>query len=532
MAQTAIERVCAAASIWEMLNGAVLEYGDTVAFENYHNSLTFTKLGAYSDALAAYMQGTLGVTKGTKVALMSPNCLAHPCVTMAIHKCGGVQVSVNPQYTPAELKHQLNDSEAEVLILFSGSIPSFAPVRSETGIEKVVVLTLGDCGQNPLPSPAVPDDFENYALLSDALQEGADMPFSPVEITRTDLAFLQYTGGTTGPSKGAVLTHGNILANMDQGYDALKAVVVEREEIIVTALPLYHIFGLMANFLLYTGFGCKNILITNPRDMPQFIGAFKNAGFTRINGVNTLYAGLMLQPDFTDIDFAHLKMALSGGTATMKTVSDKWQELTGKPILEAYGLSETSPVLTVSDPLWTEFTGTIGNAVKDTEIKLLDDDDNEVAQGERGELCCRGPQVTQGYYKRPDANAEAFTSDGFFRTGDIAIRDNQGRYKIVDRKKDMVIVSGFNVYPNDIEQTASKCPGVQECACIGVPDEKTGEAVKLFVVRAPGSNITAKDVIEFCHGELTNYKVPKQVAFIDEVPKSPVGKMLRRELRD
>jgi len=532
LTQTAIERVCKADSVWDMLNGAVHEYGEAVAFENYGNTLSFSDLGAYSDALAAYMQGEMGIRKGTKVALMSPNCLAHPVVTMAIHKCGGVQVSVNPIYTSAELNHQLNDSEAEVLVLFSGSIASFAPIRSETGIRQVVVMTLGDCGQNPLPSPPVPDDFGKYTHLSDALEKGASMSFSPVDINRGDLAFLQYTGGTTGPSKGAVLTHGNILANMDQGYDALKAVVVEREEIIVTALPLYHIFALMANFLLYTGFGCKNILITNPRDMGQFIGAFKNAGFTRINGVNTLYAGLMLQPEFPEIDFSRQKMALAGGTATMKTVSDKWQELTGKPILEAYGLSETSPVLTVSDPLWTEFTGTIGHAVKDTEIRLLDDNDNDVPDGERGELVCRGPQVTQGYYKRPDANAEAFTPDGFFRTGDIAIRDEQGRYRIVDRKKDMVIVSGFNVYPNDIEQTASKCPGVQECACIGVPDEKTGEAVKLFVVRSEGSDISAKDVIAFCRRELTNYKVPKQVAFINEVPKSAVGKMLRRELRD
>jgi long-chain acyl-CoA synthetase len=532
LAQTAIERVRAAQSIWEYLDGAANTYGDAVAFENYHNTLSFEDMGRYTDALAAYMQNEMGVVKGTKVALMSPNCLAHPVCTMAIHKCGGVQVSVNPSYTPDELLHQLNDSDAEILILFSGSIANFAPIRDKVGVKQVMVMTLGDCGQNPLPSPPVPDDFANYTVLGDALEKGASMEFAPVQVGRDDLAFLQYTGGTTGPSKGAMLTHGNLLCNVDQGHGLLHSVMVEREEVIVTALPMYHIFALMANFISYTGFGCRNIMITDPRNMDQFIGAIKDAKFTRINGVNTLYAGMMLHPEFPNIDFSALKMALAGGTATMQAVSEKWQGFTGKPILEAYGLSETSPVLTVSLPEWTEFTGTIGMAANDTDIKLLDDDDNEVPDGERGELVCKGPQVTQGYYNRPEANKDAFTSDSYFRTGDIAIRDDQGRYKIVDRKKDMVIVSGFNVYPNDIEQAASKCPGVQECACIGVPDDKTGEAVKLFVVRSEGSNVSPEEIIAFCREHLTGYKVPKQIAFIDEVPKSAVGKMLRRELRD
>jgi len=265
--------------------------------------------------------------------------------------------------------------------------------------------------------------------------------------------------------------------------------------------------------------------------MDQFVGAIKDAGFTRINGVNTLYAGLLLHPKFAEIDFSRLKMALAGGTATLQTVSDSWEKVTSKPILEAYGLSETSPILTISDPEWTEFTGTVGCAVADTDIRLLDDDDTEVAQGERGELVCKGPQVTQGYYNRPDANAEAFTADGYFRTGDIAIMDDQGRYQIVDRKKDMIIVSGFNVYPNDVEQVASSCEGVQECACLGVPDKKTGEAVKLFVVKSAGSDVTPAEITAHCAVHLTNYKVPHQIDFIDEVPKSAVGKMLRRELR-
>jgi len=532
LAQTAIERVKASASINEMLDGAVREYGGAVAFENYSNSLTFTDMGRFAEALAAYMQTEMGIVKGSKIALMSPNCLAHPVSTLAILKCGAVQVSINPMYTPDELEHQLNDSDAEVLLIFSGSIPSFAAVRDKVGVKQVLVMTLGDCGQNPLPSPPVPDDFTNYEMLAQAFEAGVACDFTPVEIDRQDLAFLQYTGGTTGPSKGAMLTHDNLLSNVAQTYDIASAVLVEREEIMVTALPMYHIFALMVNFLCYTGFGCKNILITNPRDMDQFIGAIKSSRFTRINGVNTLYAGMMLHPDFGNVDFSHLKQTVGGGTATMEAVSDKWRGFTGKPILEGYGLSETSPVLTMCPPEWTEFTGTIGFAVTDTEIKLLDDDDVEVPQGERGELVCRGPQVTQGYYNRADETAAAFTPDGFFRTGDIAILDDQGRFKIVDRKKDMVIVSGFNVYPNDVEQAVSKCPGVQECAVIGVPDPKTGEAVKLFAVREAGSKVTADEIIAFCREHLTAYKVPRQVAFIDEVPKSAVGKILRRALRD
>lgn len=531
MTLTAIERVNAAQSIWEFLDGAVQAYGDDIAFENYHNALSFRDLGGYSDALAAYMQGEMGVEKGTKIALMSPNCLAHPVSTMAIHKCGATQVSVNPSYTPDELLHQLNDSEAEILLIFSGSLDNYMSVQDRVGIKQVIVINLGDCGQHPLPSPPVPEGFSGYVLFSEALEKGALMDFTPVPMRRDDLAFLQYTGGTTGPAKGAMLSHGNILSNIDQTFDVAKSVMTEGGEIMMTALPLYHIFALTVNFLCYTGFGSKNILITDPRNMDQFIAAMKESKFTRINGVNTLYAGMMMHPDFVNVDFSCLKQSVGGGAATMQAVSDKWQSITGKPLLEGYGLSETSPVLTMSPPEWTEFTGTIGHKLKNTDIRLLDDDDNEVADGERGELVCRGPQVTQGYYKRPEANAEAFTEDGFFRTGDIAIRDELGRYKIVDRKKDMVIVSGFNVYPNDVEQAATKFLGVQECACIGVPDEKTGEAVKLFVVKAEGQDPTPAEIIAFCREHLTSYKVPKQIVFIDEVPKSAVGKMLRRELR-
>jgi long-chain acyl-CoA synthetase len=525
------DRLVRASSISDLMDGAVAAYGAATAFEHGPNVMSFTDFGKCADRLAAYLQQKMGVGRGTKVALMAPNCLASPVATQAILKCGGVQVSVNPLYTPDELKHQLNDSETEILLIFSGSIPSFAPIRGDTGVRQVMVIHVGDCGATALPSPPVPEGFTNYVLMADALAEAAALTFQPVSITRDDMSFLQYTGGTTGPSKGAVLTHGNILCNLDQFFDRLGSITEEGKEIIVTALPMYHIFALVGNFMCYTCCGGKNIMITNPRDMDGYIKTIMNSGFTRINGVNTLYAGMMLHPDFAKVDFSNLKMALSGGTACMEAVSDKWKAFTGKPILEAYGLSETSPALTISDPSWTDFTGTIGAAVKDTEIKLLDDDDNEVPDGERGELVCRGPQVFGGYYKKPDANASAFTADGFFRTGDIAIRDDQGRYRIVDRKKDMVIVSGFNVYPTDIEQVATRCPGVQECTCIGVPDEKTGEALKLFVVRAKGSEVTPDDIIAYCREHLTAYKVPRQIDFIDEVPKSAVGKVLRRNLR-
>jgi len=527
----ALDRLAKAASISGLLDGAVAAYGGAIAFEHFGNSLSFSEFGLNADALAAYLQTEMGVTKGTKVALMSPNCLASPVATQAILKCGGVQVSVNPLYTPDELKHQLNDSEAEILLIFSGSIGSFQPIREETGISQVMVIGLGDCGQTDLPSPPVPDGFGDYVTLAEALATGAGLTFSPVSIGRDDMAFLQYTGGTTGPSKGAVLTHGNILSNLDQFFDRLSAVTVERGEVIVTALPLYHIFALVGNFLCYTSIGGKNILITNPRDMDGFIATIKSAGFTRLNGVNTLLAGMMLHPDFGAVDFSRLKLTLSGGTACMEAVSDQWKSFTGKPIIEAYGLSETSPALTISDPLLTEFTGAIGGAVKDTDIRLLDDDGNVVARGERGELVCKGPQVFSGYYKKPEANKTAFTEDGFFRTGDIAIEDEDGCYRIVDRKKDMVIVSGFNVYPTDIEQVATRAPGVQECACIGVPDDKTGEALRLYVVKAAGADPSPDEIIAFCRDYLTGYKVPKQIEFIPEVPKSAVGKVLRRELR-
>ncbi|MGB5598550.1 MAG: AMP-binding protein, partial [Thiothrix litoralis] len=412
------------------------------------------------------------------------------------------------------------------------STASFAAIKDQSPIKRVIIVNLGDGTTMDIPSPPADPAITDFVRFSDALTTGADLEFSIVTISRDDLAFLQYTGGTTGPSKGAMLSHGNVLANITQTYKVFHDVTREAEEVIVTAIPMYHIFALTVNFLIYAGCGSHNVLITNPRDMGSFVASIKHSGFSVITGVNTLYAGLMTHPDFVNVDFSHLKASVNGGTAALEATSDKWQSITGLPLIQGYGLSETSPILTLTLAKVRTFTGKIGQACPDTEIKLIDDADNEVAVGERGELVAKGPQVTQGYYNQPEVSADAFTSDGYFRTGDIAIADAEGNYQIVDRKKDMVIVSGFNVYPNDVEQVAAKCNGVVECACIGVPDEKTGEAVKLFAVKAANGTVTEADIIAHCREHLAAYKVPKSVVFIDEVPKSAVGKMLRRELRD
>lgn len=463
---------------------------------------------------------------------MCPNLPAFPIATLGILKSGAVQVNINPQYTATELDHQLNDSGAETLIVFSGSGTSYAALKDKCPIKRVIVVNVSDGTTISLPSPELDPAIKDFVRFSEALATGADLQFRPVTIGRDDLAFLQYTGGTTGPSKGAMLTHGNMLSNIAQSYERISDTTREMEEVIVTALPMYHIFALGVNFLTYAGCGSHIVLITNPRDMDSFISAIKDIGFTTMTGVNSLYAGMMTHPDFENVDFSRLKACVNGGTAGLEATSDKWQSITGIPLIQGYGLSETSPVLTYTLAKVRTFTGKIGPAYPNTDIKLLDDEDNEVPTGERGELVAKGPQVTKGYYNQPEASAAAFTDEGYFRTGDIAIVDAQGNYQIVDRKKDMVIVSGFNVYPNDVEQVAAKCVGVFECACLGVPDEKTGEAVKLFAVKAADSTVTEADIIAHCREHLTPYKVPKSVVFIDEVPKSAVGKMLRRVLRD
>lgn len=528
---TPLERSRQSQSIGQFLDEAAMLYAAKNAISCGQMRLSYSGLARQGKAFAAYLQ-SVGVSKGDRVAIMTPNLPAFTIATLGILKTGAIQVNINPLYTAAELEHQLNDSGAETMVVFAGSSASFAAIKHSCPIRHVIVVNIGDGSGMDIASPAVDAAITDFEYFSDALSIGASLEFEPVAITRDDLAFLQYTGGTTGPSKGAMLSHGNLLSNIAQLYEMAPEITLENQEVIITALPLYHIFALMMNFLSYAGCGSHNVLITNPRDMDGFVSAIKQSGFTVINGVNSLFAGLMSHPDFAQVDFSRLKACINGGTAAMESTSDKWKSFTGLPLIQGYGLSETSPVLTLASPSDRLFSGKIGKAVPQTQIKLVDAEDKEVPQGERGELVAKGPQVTQGYYQKPEVTREAFTSDGYFRTGDIAIVDGEGNYQIVDRKKDMLIVSGFNVYPNDVEQVACKCAGVAECACVGVPDERTGEAVKLFVVKAAGSTITEDDVIAFCKESLTPYKVPKSVEFIDEVPKSAVGKMLRRLLRE
>lgn len=527
----ALNRSQQATSIADFLDSASGTFAGKVAFTCGPMSLTYANFHKQGLAFASYLQ-SIGVGKGDRVALMAPNLPAFPIATLGILKAGAVQVNINPMYTSAELKHQLNDAGVETLVLFSGSSASFVPIKQECSVKRVIVLEVADGTGMDLPSSEADPGIGDTVRFSDALKEGVDLEFHPVDVSRGDLAFLQYTGGTTGPSKGAMLTHGNVLSNISQFYEFLPELSCEGVETVVTAIPMYHIFALTVNFLCYVGCGGRNILITNPRDMASFVSSIKDSRFTMITGVNTLFAGLMLHPDFVNVDFSGLKASVNGGTAALEATSNKWQAITGLPLIQGYGLSETSPVLTIMSPAIRTFTGNVGPALPGTDIKLLDDQDQQVPVGERGELVAKGPQVTSGYYNKPEATAAAFTSDGYFRTGDIAITDEHGNYQIVDRKKDMVIVSGFNVYPNEVEQVAAMCEGVVECACLGVPDEKTGEAVKLFVVKAPGSTVTEAEIIAHCQKSLTPYKVPKQVDFIDEVPKSAVGKMLRRVLRE
>ena len=518
-------------SIWAMSAAAIAKHGDAIAFSNFGADLSFNDIDRLSENLAAYLQSELGLKKGDRVAIMSPNIMAFPVTMFANMRAGLVQVNVNPLYTPRELQHQLNDADTVTIIIFSGSTPVLAEIIAETSIKNVIVADLGDCGNGALPSPPTDERLSDVVKFTDAMARSEKHTFTPVDISGEDLLYLQYTGGTTGLSKGATLTHRNLVANIIQITTFLGAWIREGEEVVVTAIPLYHIFALMVNCLSYFSKGGRNVLITNPRDMPGFVKELGNYKFSVITGVNTLFNGLLHTPGFAELDFSALKLSAGGGTAIQEAISNKWREVTGLHITEGYGLSETSPVVTFNVAGRDEFTATIGIPMPSTNVTLRDDDGNQVAMGEPGELCVMGPQVMTGYWRKPEETAAVTTADGYFRTGDIAILTPEGRLKIVDRKKDMILVSGFNVYPNEIEAVVAKMDSVLEAACIGVPDAQTDEAVKLFVVKMPEAEVSAKDVIAFCRENLTAYKVPKQIAFIGELPKSPVGKILRRELR-
>jgi long-chain acyl-CoA synthetase len=442
-----------------------------------------------------------------------------------------VQVNVNPLYTPRELEHQLNDAGVETIVIKAGVSATLAEIIGKTAVKTVISVSPADATAATLPSPPVDERLADAVRFADALAAGADLAFTPVPLSGDDLLFLQYTGGTTGLSKGAALSHRNLVANTEQFKAFLYDALLPAEPVVVTALPLYHIFALMVNFICAFTRGAENWLVTNPRDMDGFVEILKQARCTFFTGVNTLYGGLVAHPRINEVDFSRLRYAIGGGASVMPVVSARWKALTGRDIIEGYGLSETSPVLTLNPAHVDSFSATVGLPLPSTDIKLLDDAGREVAMGEAGEICARGPQVMGGYWQKPDATAAAFTADGYFRTGDVGVFDARGYLKIVDRKKDMVLVSGFNVYPNEVEAVAAACPGVAECACVGVPDEKTGEAVRLFVVKAPNTALTSDQIVAHCKIELASYKVPKQVRFIDALPKSTVGKILRRDLR-
>ncbi|KZL12555.1 Long-chain-fatty-acid--CoA ligase [Pseudovibrio axinellae] len=518
-------------SVIDIFEEANSRFSDHVAFTNSGQSLTFKEVDEKSQAVAAYLQNELGLKKGDRVAIMLPNILAFPVVMFGILRAGLVQVNVNPLYTPRELKHQLNDADTNTIFVFSGSSATLAEIIEDTPVKNVVIANVGDASGANLPSPPAHEMFTDRSTVNDIISVGERLDFEAPVVSPTDLIFLQYTGGTTGLSKGAALSHGNLVANIMQFDAATDGFMTAGEEIVITALPLYHIFALMVNCLSFYWLGSRNVLITNPRDMLGFVAELKNWKLSVITGVNTLFNGLLHTPGFDEVDFSNYQFAMGGGSAIQRAISDKWKLVTGHHIIEGYGLSETSPILSVNPFDSTEFTETVGQSMPMTEIKLLDSDDQEVPLGQPGELCARGPQIMQGYWRKPEATSAVMTQDGFFRTGDIAIMDRRNNFKIVDRKKDMVLVSGFNVYPAEVEAVIAEIPGVVEVAVAGASDERTGEAVKAFVVRSNDS-VTPQSVQEYCHDALAAYKVPKQVEFLEELPKSTVGKILRRELRD
>jgi len=518
-------------SVLAMLEDAMRRFAGRPAFRCFDQTLTYADTDRLSRHFAAYLQNELGVRKGDRVAVMLPNIPAFPLAMLGIIRAGAVQVNVNPLYTPRELEYQLNDAGAEIIIIFTGVSATLAEIIGKTPVKQVIGVRLSDGIGAALASPPVDARLTNVVSFSNALARGADLAFTPVALDGDDLVFPQYTGGTTGLSKGAALSHRNLVANTEQFKAFVPDAVRPGEEVVVTALPLYHIFALMVNFIAYYSIGAENWLVPNPRDMAGFIDILRKAHCTIFTGVNTLFGGLLMQPNIAEVDFSGLRVAIGGGAAVLPTTSAKWKAVTGKDILEGYGLSETSPILTLNPMTAAGFSATVGLPLPSTDIKLLDASDQEAELGEAGEVCAKGPQVMKGYWQKPEVNAAAFTADGYFRTGDIGVFDEKGFLKIIDRKKDMIIVSGFNVYPNEVEAIAAACAGVAECACVGKPDEKTGEAVRLFVAKAVGATLTEECVIAHCRHELAPYKVPKQVCFLDALPKSNVGKILRKDLR-
>ncbi len=528
-------------NILEVFDQAVARYSDKKCFSNFGHTYSYKQLSEKVEHFAAFLQQELKLKKGDRIAIQMPNLLQYPVVLFGAMKAGLIIVNTNPLYTASEMKHQFKDSGAKSIVILKNYAHLLESVIKETKIESVIVTEIGDFLPFPknllvnfvikyvrkmVPDFSLPQAYD----LNQALEIGRLANFQKVEMNQLDTAFLQYTGGTTGVSKGAILTHKNIIANMLQICNWMRPKLKEGEEIALTPLPLYHIFSLTVNCLAFMRYGAHNILITNPRDIPAFIKEMKKSHFTVMSGVNTLFNGLMNHPDFNTIDFSKVKISVAGAMALQRTVSERWEKLTRSKLVEGYGLTETSPVACCNPIDGTDRVGTIGLPVPETWIKFVDDDGNEVANNEPGEICVYGPQVMKGYWERPDETAKVIDKDGWLHTGDIGILDEKNYIKIVDRKKDMILVSGFNVYPNEVEDAIASHPGVLEVAAIGVPDTHSGEVVKVVIVKKD-PNLTEASVIEHAKKNLTNYKVPKMVEFRTDLPKTNVGKILRRALR-
>lgn len=528
-------------SLPELMDGAFKKFSEKPAFHCMGKTLTYKEVDELSLKFASYLQNDLKLERGDRVALMMPNILQYPIALFGILRGGFVAVNVNPLYTARELEHQLKDSGSKAIVIFENACHTLEEILAHTDVKYVLKTSIGDMLNFPksvllnFAIRNIKKMVKEYHLplaisFSDALVRGDVKLFKDPKIKKSDIAFLQYTGGTTGVSKGAILLHRNILANMCQARSWISPLVNEGSEIIVTPLPLYHIFSLTANCFVFSSIGGLNILITNPRDMKGFVKELKKWKFTALTGVNTLFNGLLHTPEFKTVDFTSLRLTLGGGMAVQRSVAEHWKEVTGKALIEAYGLTETSPAACMNPMHLTEFNGFIGLPIPSTEVEIKDDQENTLGVDQVGEICIKGPQVMEGYWQRPDETSKVFTKDGFLKTGDIGIMNSEGYVKIVDRKKDMILVSGFNVYPNEIEDVVALHAKVFEVAAIGIPDDKTGEAIKLFIVKKDES-LTSEEIIKHCRENLTNYKVPRLVEFRKELPKSNVGKILRKDLR-
>lgn len=529
------------ASLVEIFEESCNQFRERPAFYNLGVTLTYQQLNDYSRAFAAYLQHNLKLKKGDRIALMMPNLLQYPVALFGAFRAGLTVVNVNPLYTVPELINQLKDADTTTIVVLENFAATVEKAASVVPLKNIIITKIGDLFPRHKAffihvvlkyiKKKIPHlTLQNTIPFRQMVEQGKNLSFDPVSLSHDDIAFLQYTGGTTGISKGAILTHKNIVANILQAQAWFASMLHPGQEIMVTALPLYHIFSLTANCLFITKLGGLNVLITDPRNIPKFIAEMAKFKFTVITGVNTLFLALINHPKFSSLDFRHMKVSFGGGMSVQRPVAEKWQAVTGKPILEAYGLTETSPCVSINPPGLKAYNGTVGLPVSSTEVCILDDRRQQLPVNASGELAVKGPQVMAGYWRNPQETQKVFTADGWLLTGDIASIDEQGYIRILERKKDMILVSGFNVYPNEIEDVLMRLPGVKEAAVVGVADESSGEAVKAFIVKND-SALSADDVIRFCRANLTAYKVPRSVQFCDELPKTNVGKILRRALK-